>query len=57
MTPWTPVAEQSETWTETAVAVRVFDPHVFERAPTFDTGFTSGIWDNNSTQTETWTQA
>jgi hypothetical protein len=57
MTPWTPVAEQSETWTETAVSVRVFDPHVFERAPTFDTGFTSGIWDDSSTQTETWTQA
>jgi hypothetical protein len=55
MTPWTPVAEQTETWTEQAQAVRVFDPHVFDRAPIFDTGAsTAGIWDAVAEQQETW---
>lgn len=57
MTPWTPVAEQSETWTEQARTVRVFDPYVFDRAPIFDTGSTSGVWDANSEPQEVWTPA
>lgn len=57
MTPWTPVAEQSETWTETAVAVRVFDPDVFDRNPIFDTGSNAGLWSDQSVQSEVWTPA
>lgn len=55
MTPWVPVTEQSETWIERAQAIRVFDPHVFDRAPIFDTGSVAGIWDAPTTQSETWT--
>jgi hypothetical protein len=57
MTPWTPVAEQSETWTEQAQAVRVFDPYVFDRDPIYDTGSAAGVWDARSEQQETWTAA
>jgi len=55
MMTWTPKTQQSETWAAETVAVRVFDPHVFDRAPVFDTGSVAGIWDDKTIQAETWT--
>lgn len=57
MTTWTPATSQTETWTATAVLVRVFDPAVFDNNPIFDTGNTAGLWTARSEQTETWTSA
>lgn len=54
---WTPVTPQSETWTEHAIAVRVFDPHVFDRNPIFDTGSNAGLWNEQAPQDEVWTPA
>jgi len=51
---WTPATQQSETWTAVARPGRVFDPNVFDRNPIFDTGFSSGLWDVNTIQAETW---
>ena len=55
MTTWTPATQQNETWTGEAPAQRVFDPHVFDRAPIFDTGSMAGIWDGKTVQAEVWT--
>jgi hypothetical protein len=55
MTTWTPATSQSETWTEEAQPVRVFDPYVFDNAPIFDTGSTAGVWTDKTIQSETWT--
>lgn len=58
MTTWIPVVQPAETWSEQARTVRMFDPYVFDRSPTFDTGASaSGIWDAVGGQSEIWTQA
>ena len=54
---WTPVTPQPETWTAITQETRVFDPHVFDRAPIFDTGPTSGVWDPKTEQAEVWVNA
>jgi len=55
MTTWTPKTENSNSWTAESIAERVFDPFVFDRLPTFDTGTTGGIWDEKSQPTSSWT--
>jgi hypothetical protein len=54
---WTPVTQQSETWTETPLTVRGFDPNGFDRSPRFDTGSSSGVWDQKAEQPEVWSQS
>jgi hypothetical protein len=51
---WTPIPKQSETWTARVRPVRGFDPDGFDRTPRFDTGTTSGLWNREPTQAETW---
>jgi len=55
VTTWTPATQQAETWTAETQPVRVFDPYVFDRSPIFDTGFSGGVWDAKTIQSETWT--
>jgi hypothetical protein len=54
MTTWTPKTKQDETWAEEAGLVRVFDPHVFDHLPIFDTGRASGTWVERTRQPELW---
>lgn len=54
---WTPKTQQSETWTAQVQETRVFDPNVFDRAPIFDTGSPSGLWDWVAQQPEVWVPA
>lgn len=51
---WTPITPQSKTWTTQEQTVRAFDPYGFDRTPRFDTGSSSGLWDRETTQAETW---
>jgi hypothetical protein len=52
---WTPATQQSETWTLEAQPTRGFSPNGFSHRPNFDTGKSSGIWDAQTKQAETWT--
>lgn len=51
---WTPILPQSKTWTQQVRRVRGFDPNGFDRTPRFDTGGSSGVWDQKPVQAETW---
>lgn len=52
---WTPSAQQVETWSAETQPIRVFDPAVFDPDPIFDTGSSSGIWNERPKQAEVWT--
>lgn len=58
---WSAASEQSETWTNIPIeeSLRVFTPRVFSSAVVsgrrvFDTGASSGLWDERSEQSEVW---
>ena len=59
---WTPVTEQTETWSALTQETRVFSPVVFSHAyhtgkRVFSIGSVAGIWDNPAAETETWVPA
>jgi hypothetical protein len=54
MTTWTPKTTQAEVWSELAMPPVVFDPHVFDLRPIFDTGFTSQLWEEKTKDQEAW---
>jgi hypothetical protein len=54
---WTPVAQQSEAWTNDTREARVFSPLVFSLHPVFDTGSLAGVYAVETKQPEVWTEA
>lgn len=51
---WTPSSLPVSAWSAEVMPVRVFDPYVFARLPTFDTGTTQGVWNAPTRPAPNW---
>jgi len=51
---WVREPAPSSVWSREDLATRVFDPHVFDRDPIYDTGVVPGIWDDRQVPVTVW---